>query len=164
VSTNEPIPLWCELVNEGARECAVAAPTLPDLHSLAGKFGRAALGVFEKLETTALRTIEPKDNSLQSARKTPSATSANDTDASNALAARLASGRRFECDDSSSRRTADASFAVRTSRQSSFFRRSPAFEPGRSDGRRPVTEIRRAPRRRAEATVLARTGWRQLLP
>lgn len=51
-----------------------------------------------------------------------------------------------------------------TSRQSSFVRRSPAFEPGRPDGRRPVTEIRRAPRRRAEATVLARTGWRQLLP
>jgi len=63
-SSNEPVPLWRELLDEGTRERAVAAPALPDVHRMARKFRRAVFGVFEKLETTALRTIKPKDNSF----------------------------------------------------------------------------------------------------
>src|SRR6266581_8906236 len=63
-SSNEPVPLWRELLDEGTWESVVAAPALPDVHRTAGKFRRAVFGVFEKLETTALRTIEPKHNSF----------------------------------------------------------------------------------------------------
>jgi hypothetical protein len=79
------------------------------------------------------------------------------------LAARLASGRRFGCDDRSSRRTADASSPVRRSRQSNFSRLVPLSERGRADGRRRFTEVRRVPRHRAEAPVLAQTGQPQLI-
>ena len=63
-SANEPIPVWCELLDEAARERAVAAPALPDVHRMAGKFRRAVFGIFEELEATLLGTIEPEDNSF----------------------------------------------------------------------------------------------------
>lgn len=68
-SANEPIPVWCELLNEGARERAVAAPALPDVHGVAGKFRRAVFRIFEELEATLLRTIEPEDDSFAELRR-----------------------------------------------------------------------------------------------
>jgi hypothetical protein len=63
-SANEPIPLRCELLNEGQRKLAVAAPALPHVHRMTGEFGRAVLRVFEKLEATVLGTIEAEDDSF----------------------------------------------------------------------------------------------------
>jgi hypothetical protein len=63
-SANEPIPLWRELLYEGPRKLAVAAPALPHVHRMAGEFGRAVLRVFEQLEATVLGTIEALDNSF----------------------------------------------------------------------------------------------------
>jgi hypothetical protein len=63
-SANKPIPLRCELLNEGPRKLAVAAPALPHVHRMAGEFGRAVLRIFEKLEATVFGTIEAQDNSF----------------------------------------------------------------------------------------------------
>jgi hypothetical protein len=42
----------------------VATAALPEVYSVAGKFGRAVFGVFEELEATVFRMIEPEDNSF----------------------------------------------------------------------------------------------------
>ena len=61
---SEPIPLWCERLNERTRKRNVAAPTLPDRNRLAGKFGRDIHCIFKELEAPLLGMIEPEDNSF----------------------------------------------------------------------------------------------------
>ena len=61
---SEPIPLWCELLNELTRKRNVAAPTLPNRKRSTGKFGRAIICIFKEPEAPLLGTIEPEDNSF----------------------------------------------------------------------------------------------------
>jgi len=61
---NQPVPAWCELLNEGSRECAVTAPAWPDVHGARGELQRALLGIFQEFEATLLRTIESQDDSF----------------------------------------------------------------------------------------------------
>src|SRR5262245_53460841 len=61
---SEPIPLWCELLDERTRKRNFAAPPLPDRNRSTGKFGRALLCIFKELEARLLGTIEPDDNSF----------------------------------------------------------------------------------------------------
>ena len=46
---SEPIPLWCELLNERTRKRNVAAPTLPDRNRSTG-IRRGILCIFKELE------------------------------------------------------------------------------------------------------------------
>jgi hypothetical protein len=63
-SAKEPIPVWCELLNEAARERAIAPPALPEIHGMGGEFGRAVFGIFAEFEAMLLRTIEPEHDSF----------------------------------------------------------------------------------------------------
>src|SRR5687768_17424539 len=63
-SPKEPIPVWCELLDEAQRERAIAPPPLPEIHGMGRKFGRAVFGIFAEFKAMLLRTIEPEDDSL----------------------------------------------------------------------------------------------------
>ena len=63
-SANEPCPIGRVLLDEVAREWAVAASAAPDLRSAAGKFRRAVLCIFEEFKAAMLRAIEPQGDAL----------------------------------------------------------------------------------------------------
>ena len=62
-SLKKPVPIWGELLDErtGKRLLAAASPLVD---CMAGKLGRALVGILEKLEPALLGAIEPENDSL----------------------------------------------------------------------------------------------------